>query len=279
MILADLRINGRDRKVIMQAPKHGFFYVIDRVTGEFISGEPFARVTWATSLDPKTGRPNFAPNARYGAEPVLLFPGPPGAHNWQPMSFHPGTGLSYFPVNIGGFEYANNPNYGYVKNAGNLGVIARPGALPRDPNEPPPVTAFLTAWDPVAQRERWRVVYQGGSGSGTLATGGNLVFHAGGDGTLYAYRADTGEKLWESPTAAGAATPVTYEIDGKQYVSILAGRGAGGGGFGRGGAAPPGGRGGPPAGGPPPAGRGGAGGNAAPARMYTFVLDGSAPRP
>jgi quinohemoprotein ethanol dehydrogenase len=260
MILADLRIGGRDRKTILQAPKNGFFYVIDRVTGEFISGAPFARVTWATGLDPQTGRPIEAPNARYGKEPVLLFPGPPGAHNWQPMSFHPGTGLAYFPVNIGGFEYATNPDYQYVKNAGNLGVIARPGALPREPGEPPPVTAFLTAWDPVAQKERWRVVYQGGAGSGTLATGGNLVFHAGNDGTLYAYRADTGEKLWQAATAPGAATPVTYEIDGKQYVAILAGRGAGGGFDGRGGA-------GAPAG---PRGRGGAAG--APARLWVFAL-------
>ncbi len=278
-ILADLEIGGRTRKVLMQAPKHGYFYVIDRVTGEFISGEPFARVTWSTGLDPKTGRPNFTPEARYGAEPVLLFPGPPGAHNWQPMSFHPGTGLAYFPVSIVGFQYANNPDYQYVKNAGNLGVIARPGALPRTPGEPEPDTAFLTAWDPVAQKERWRVVYRGSSGSGTLATAGNLVFHAGPDGTLYAYRADTGEKLWEAMTAPGAATPVTYELDGKQYVSVLAGRGAGGGGFGgRGGAPPAGGRGGPPPGGPNgPGGRGPSG--AAPARMYTFVLDGNASHP
>lgn len=225
MILADLNINGRDRKVLMQAPKNAFFYVIDRVTGEFISAKQFSRATWATGIDEKTGRPIEAPNARYGKELVTLSPGPVGAHNWQPMAFHPGTGLVYFPAQMSAFEYGIDPAYEYNKGGRNLGVIARPGALPRVEGEPPPTNTWFVAWDPVAQKEVWRVNYTGGSGSGTLATGGNLVFQATPQGALTAYNAQTGAKLWESPVGAGAATPISYELDGKQYIAIAAGRG------------------------------------------------------
>jgi quinohemoprotein ethanol dehydrogenase len=227
MILADLHINGRDRKVLMQAPKNAFFYVIDRVTGEFISAKQYSRATWATGVDEKTGRPIEAPNARYGKELVTLSPGPVGAHNWQPMAFHPVTGLVYFPAQMSAFEYGIDPEYVYNKGGRNLGVIARPGALPRVPGEDPPANTWFVAWDPVAQKEVWRVNYTGGSGSGTLATGRDLVFAATPQGALVAYNAQTGAKLWESSVGAGAATPVSYELDGKQYIAIAAGRGQG----------------------------------------------------
>ena len=110
----------------MQAPKNGYFYVIDRLTGEFISGEPFAIVTWAKGLDRKPAGPIEAPNARYGVEPVTLAPGPPGAHNWQPMSFHPGAGLVYFPVRLNSYEYGRDPNFTYTKGGANLGLGTRP---------------------------------------------------------------------------------------------------------------------------------------------------------
>ena len=187
MSLADLRIGGRTRKVILQAPKNGFFYVIDRITGQFISGVPFTATNWASGLDPVSGRPIESPQARYGLTPVTLTPGPPGAHNWHPMSFHPGTGLAYFPVRTNAFQYSIDPAYKYNKGGRNLGVIAGPGALPRGSGEEPAAPAYLLAWDPVAQKERWRVSFTGaGSGSGTLATAGMLVFqadpqgHAGG---------------------------------------------------------------------------------------------------
>ncbi len=226
MILADLRINGRDRKVLMQAPKNAFFYVIDRVTGEFISAKQYSRATWATGLDEKTGRPIEAPNARYGKELVTLSPGPVGAHNWQPMAFHPGTGLVYFAAQMSAFEYGIDGEYVYNKGGRNLGVIARPGALPRVEGEPPPVNTWFVAWDPIAQKEVWRVNYTGGSGSGTLTTGANLVFQASPQGNLTAYNAQTGAKLWEGAVGGGAATPVSYELDGKQYIAIAGGRGA-----------------------------------------------------
>jgi PQQ-dependent dehydrogenase (methanol/ethanol family) len=226
MTLADLQIGGRTRKVLLQAPKNGFFYVIDRLTGQFISGQPFTRTNWASALDPKTGRPLETPTARYGLTPVTLTPGPPGAHNWQPMSFHPQTGLVYFPVRVNAFQYSIDPAYTYTKGGRNLGVIAGPGALPRVDGEEALSTSYLVAWDPVAQKERWRAAFQGaGSGSGTLATGGTLVFEADPQGTLVAYHASTGAKLWTSPVGSGAATPVTYEIDGRQYVVIAGGRG------------------------------------------------------
>jgi PQQ-dependent dehydrogenase (methanol/ethanol family) len=227
MSLADLRINGRTRKVLLQAPKNGFFYVIDRLTGQFISGEPFTTTNWATKLDPATGRPIESPQARYGLTPVTLTPGPPGAHNWQPMSFHPGTGLVYFPVRVNAFQYSIDPAYKYNKGGRNLGVIAGPGALPRvSGEETNTASAFLLAWDPVAQKERWRVNFTGaGTGGGTLATGGMLVFEADPQGALVAYHAGTGARLWSAPAGNGAATPVTYELDGRQYVVVAGGRG------------------------------------------------------
>jgi PQQ-dependent dehydrogenase (methanol/ethanol family) len=225
MILADLRINGRERKVLMQAPKNGYFYVIDRLTGEFISAKPYTLVTWATGLDEKTGRPIEAPGIRYGTTAITLSPGPPGAHNWQPMAFHPGTGLVYFPARTQAFTYAIDPAYKYNKGGRNLGVLAGPGALPATTGENAPAASYFTAWDPVAQREVWRVVYTGGSGSGTLATAGNLVFQATPQGMLIAYNAKTGAKLWEGAVGPGAAVPVSYELDGVQYIAMLGGRG------------------------------------------------------
>jgi glucose dehydrogenase len=159
--------------------------------------------------------------------PVTLAPGPPGAHNWQPMSFHPGTGLVYFPVRVNAFQYSIDPAYKYNKGGRNLGVIAGPGALPRvSGEEAATAAAYLVAWDPVTQKERWRVNFSGpGNGGGTLATGGTLVFAADPQGNLVAYHAATGERLWSAPAGSGAATPIAYELDGRQYVAIAGGRG------------------------------------------------------
>jgi quinohemoprotein ethanol dehydrogenase len=223
IMLADLRIGGAVRKVLMQAPKNGYFYVLDRVTGAFISGQPFVRVTWATGLDPKTGRPVEAPGARWGDAPATVAPGPPGGHNWQPMAFHPGTGLVYFAGRINSYTYRRDPAFQYRKGFGNLGIVINSPAEPV-PGEPAP-GAFMTAWDPVAQRERWRVEYTAGVGSGTLATGGGLVFQARPDGMLVAYDAGTGTVLWQGDVGAGAATPVAYELDGRQFIAVLGGRG------------------------------------------------------
>jgi quinohemoprotein ethanol dehydrogenase len=222
MILADLQIAGRERKVLMQAPKNGYFYVIDRLTGEFISGEPFAVVTWAKGLDPKTGRPIEAPNARYDVEPATLAPGPPGAHNWHPMSFHPGARLVVFPVRLNNYEYARDPNFVYTKGGANLGLGRGRFGVPAEAANRP--ASFFLGWDPVAQRARWQVDVSGGGGSGTLATAGDLVFFSAIGGELGAYDVRTGAKLWRGDVAQGAATPVTYLLDGRQYIAIGAGR-------------------------------------------------------
>ncbi|MEO6725034.1 MAG: PQQ-dependent dehydrogenase, methanol/ethanol family, partial [Blastocatellia bacterium] len=222
IILADLAINGQKRKVLMQAPKNGFFYVLDRRTGELISAEAYGKVTWAKGVDKKTGRPIETPESRYKDKPSTQLPGPLGAHNWQPMSFNPQTGLVYIPAQETGFIYGQERNFKYGDRGWNIGidfglVKDAPTALP---------TGHLLAWDPVAQKERWRVPYVVMWNGGTLTTAGNLVFQGTADGRFVAYSADKGAKLWEVNVGTGIiASPVTYELDGVQYVSIMAGWG------------------------------------------------------
>ena len=233
MILAELTIEGRQRKVLMQAPKNGFFYVIDRVTGAFISAEAFAEVNWAEGVDPETGRPIEAANARYSRTgPAWLWPSPYGAHNWQGMSWNPATGLVYIPGQNGNNYFAVNTAYEYQFGRSNTGLIGRGGApegFVRPPNPGMPNRGgFLVAWDPVAQEERWRIAGDGSHG-GTLSTGGGLLFVGKADGRFQALDAETGETLWEAATAPGPGQPVTYALDGRQYVSVMAGRGGEGG--------------------------------------------------
>lgn len=222
MILADLEINGRKRKVLMQAPKNGFFYVLDRATGELISAEPYVNPTWAKEIDKKTGRPIENPNVRYKDSPIIVKPGVFGGHNWQPMSFNPQTGLVYIPAQDAFFAYSQDKNFKYRPGGWNTGtdfslLKAAPPFVPR---------GHLLAWDPVAQKERWRVAYQSIWNGGTLTTAGNLVFQGTADGRFVAYSADKGEKLWEVSVGTGIiAAPVTYELGGVQYVSVMAGWG------------------------------------------------------
>jgi quinohemoprotein ethanol dehydrogenase len=238
MTLAELQIGGRKRKVIMQAPKNGFFYVLDRVTGELLSAEPYAKVTWAKGIDMKTGRPIETKQARYGDVAVTQFPGPGGAHNWQPMSFNPKTGLVYIPAVESSFTYVRERDFKRVPGFWNMGIDlnARAGskdyvALPDAEYEPGTGTAVgvassLLAWDPVAAKPRWRIKYPDTTGGGTLTTAGNLVLQGLSDGRFVAYTADTGEKLWEAQLGNGImAAPSTWALDGKQYVSVLVGWG------------------------------------------------------
>ncbi len=229
--LADLKINGKMRKVLMQAPKNGFFYVLDRKTGEFISGKPYVKVTWATGLDPKTGRPIEAQDIHYDAHDVTVAPGPAGGHAWQGMSYNPNTGLVYLPALDSDFRYISAPEFKPELGAYNWGIVFRPPPPPPPPAPgqpaPPPPAAFrlggsLVAWDPITQTERWRLPQM--NGGGTVTTAGNVVFAASGDGEFQALSADKGEKLWGAKLAAGMANPATYMLDGKQYVAILAGR-------------------------------------------------------
>jgi quinohemoprotein ethanol dehydrogenase len=238
MMLANLTINGKQRKVIMQASKNGFFYVLDRVTGEFISAQPYAKVNWAKGIDPKTGRPIVNPEARYGREPVTIFPSAGGAHNWSPMSFNPATGLVYISANTGSsWTFASQEKFEPKTDRTSNNGLVRPMPKPRENNipviGPEPIAGTgsrgaLVAWDPVAQQYRWRMPGGGGIGGGTLSTAGNLVFQSINDGRLMVYSADQGEKLLEVQTGlkSGVGPPITYQIDGKQYVALMGGIGS-----------------------------------------------------
>ncbi|MBR1237404.1 PQQ-dependent dehydrogenase, methanol/ethanol family [Bradyrhizobium sp. AUGA SZCCT0182] len=227
MILADINIDGAPRKVILHAPKNGFFFVVDRTNGKFISAKNFVDVNWATGYD-ANGRPIEVPAAR-GKEPYDSVPGPYGAHNWHPMSFNPQTGLVYLPAQ--GVPLNLTPEKMFVHNAptpGKFGATTGWNVGMVLDAVPPKNPAFgrLLAWDPVKQKEVWRAEYVAPWNGGTLTTAGNLVFQGTADGRFVAYNATTGEKLWESPTGSGVvAAASTYMLDGKQYVSIAVGWG------------------------------------------------------
>lgn len=228
MILADLEIEGRPRRVILHAPKNGFFYVIDRTDGTLISARPFVEVNWATGYDAR-GRPIENPAARHPTEPFEAIPTAYGARNWHPMSFNPRTGLVYMPVQ--GVPLTLTPDPGWRMDANlpgrmqagtgwNLGYL-----LNATPPRAQPFGA-LVAWDPVAQREGWRRDLGSPWNGGTLTTAGELVFQGTADGRFVAYHARTGETLWETPVGSGVvAAPSTFEVDGVQHVAIAVGWG------------------------------------------------------
>ena len=229
IILADLRIKGELRKVLMQAPKNAFFYVIDRKTGELLSAEKFAPANWASHVDMKTGRPVENPEADWTKQAALVFPSPFGAHNWQPMSFNPKTGLVYIPMQETLIMLAPDNNAKYVR-GGVFNVGAQPFDIPEDKAALQQIAdahkGRLLAWDPVAQKAAWSQDYVTIWNGGTLTTAGNLVFQGTADGRAVAYAADTGQKLWESPANTGVmAGPVTYTVGGEQYVTFMAGWG------------------------------------------------------
>jgi mono/diheme cytochrome c family protein/outer membrane protein assembly factor BamB len=237
MVLADIEIDGEQRKVLMQAPKNGFFYVLDRATGELISAEAYTTVNWATGIDMDTGRPVETPNARQfdGATPVI--PSMGGGHNWQPMSYNPVTGLVYIPTMNFPATYKDSTStldtvygHGYW----NLGFDTMGTAPPKLPDEQlnqildATYTGSLVAWDPVTQTPKWALPQSRPVLGGTLSTAGMLVFQGAHNGHLTAYDAESGSELWSSDTQTGAvAPPVTYAIDDEQYVAIAVGFGGG----------------------------------------------------
>ena len=230
MILADLEIDGAVRKVIMQAPKNGFFYVLDRATGAFISAEPFVPVNWASRIDAETGRPVENPGARYPQETALIYPSADGGHNWHPMSYSPATGLVYIPAMRNALPYKQEPDFAYRPGDFNWGIDV--GAFtpsPKPEERIPPMqgaVGHLAAWDPVRQQEVWRVQHARTWNGGVLSTAGNLVFQGRSDGMFAAYAADTGALVWEVPVHTGIiAAPMTYAVDGEQYVAVMAGWG------------------------------------------------------
>ena len=231
MILADLPIEGKTRKVILHAPKNGFFYVIDRQTGKLISAKPFTSVTWATGIDLNTGRPIENPKARYprgDATPIV--PGPAGAHSWHPMSYSPLTGLTYIPVNDTGFNFKSPDDFEFSNQAPNYGIDMLASGMPQDPKIKKAILGSikgkLVAWDPIQQKQVWAIDRPGPWNGGTVATAGNLVFEGTAGGRFEAYRADTGKKLWSFDAQTGViAGPISYSVKGEQYVAVLAGWG------------------------------------------------------
>jgi len=230
IILADLDIQGEARKVLMQAPKNGFFYVLDRATGELISAENYVPVSWASHIDMATGRPVLTQNEPYGEEPVLVFPGPGGGHNWHPMAFSPETGLVYIPAQELPFPYALDPEFKYKPGYSNYGVNFLASMGPKTVAELEPLMAFLKgrilAWNPVTQKAEWAVEHAGPWNGGILATAGNLIFQGTPAGEFAAYTADAGKKVWSWQVQTGAlAGPISYAVGDEQYIAITVGWG------------------------------------------------------
>ncbi|MCB5425008.1 PQQ-dependent dehydrogenase, methanol/ethanol family [Altererythrobacter sp. CC-YST694] len=232
IVLADMKIGGKQRKVAMQAPKNGFFYVIDRKTGELISGKSYVSVnTWASHIDMKTGRPVLQPGAHNTTKPHLMSPSWMAAHTWHPMSYSPLTGLMYFSAQEQGSVYARAEDgaYRYIKGRSNSGQAYGNEQELRAKLQAEAVASekgYLLAWDPKTQTEKWRVDYGIPGSGGVLSTAGNLLVQGTINKTLAIYRADNGKKLWEmNIDQAPVAGPITYMIDGEQYIAINAGWG------------------------------------------------------
>lgn len=243
LMLAELPIEGTTRKVIMQVPKNGFFYVLDRETGKLLSANPVypmapeaatppgMPVAWASGVDLVSGRPVENPSARYKAAPALVFPGPFGVHNWHPMAFSPKEQLVYVPTMMVPSAYGNDPtNEPFNPGAWNTGIGMALGALPDDEAQRQGLRAMLrgqlVAWDPIAGKARWSVDRAFPWNGGILATAGGLVFQGTAEGQFQAFNAATGEKVWEYQTQNGiVAAPMTYKVGNDQYVAVMVGYG------------------------------------------------------
>jgi quinohemoprotein ethanol dehydrogenase len=257
LMLADVRINNRNRKVIMQANKNGYFYVIDRTNGEFISASEMSQVSWATGIDPKTGRPQIHPDALYSEEKgVTVYP--VQMHNTSQMSFNPNTGLVYVPIAVENtFSFVAAKTYSPTPGSQNFGLNLA-GARGGTPMASPPPHGperknadgskvrggILSAWDPATQTERWFALGGGQSGGGTLSLASNLVIQTLSNSRMKAFTADKGEQLLDValPVNGGVGPPMTFMHEGKQYIAVMGGTGtfARGGGGGRGAAPAPG---------------------------------------
>lgn len=233
LILANLPVGegGADRRVVMQAPKNGYFYLLDAASGEFISGAGYVPQNWTTGLD-ENGRPIEVAEARYDDVPYLQTPGPLGGHNWHPMAFNPDTGLAYIPAQEIPQAYVTDPRFAEDSAKWNTGADFAAGVPALVPGE---VYAFmraglkgrLIAWDPVTQTPRWTVEHDGPWNGGVLSTAGGVVFQGTLGGEFVAYDAATGDRLWGWDVKSGAASgPGTFEIDGEQYITITTGWGS-----------------------------------------------------
>ena len=234
ILVRDLTIGGAKRRVVLHAPKNGFFYVFDARTGKLVKGTSYAPQNWTTGLDPETGKAQIVPEARYDVtgKPFVAEPGPMGAHSFHPMSYSPKTGLVYIPINLGGSPFASDDEWkptgvGYQSAQDPL-IWALPSAAPASGqgSSISVGTGALIAWDPVAGKEVWRAEHPLLGNGGALATGGNLVFQGNTGGLFQAFSAKTGKPLWSFDALTGiAAAPMTYALDGEQYVAIVVGWG------------------------------------------------------
>ncbi len=236
IILTDLTIDGVSRKVLMQAPKNGIFYVIDRSNGKLISADPYVYVNWASGVDLATGRPREVEIRRFEKSNSMVAPNYEGGHNWHPMAFNPVTGLVYIPALDNASMYGADPEWaahraGFAVGNGWNAAVGRDPAFP-DIQDSLIKTGFtkgkLMAWDPVKKKQIWSVDNPTPWNAGVLTTAAGLVFQGTTDGRFVAYDGNTGKKLWEYSLEAGViASPVTYLVDGVQYVTIVAGWGGG----------------------------------------------------
>ncbi len=220
MTIAQLLIDGEQRDVLMQAPKNGFFYMLDRHTGKLISAAKIGKVTWAERIDLASGRPVESRNARYDTVgETVIWPNPTGAHNWQAMSYSPQAGLVFIPYMQNGVHYYHGEPQPWDVLIGGLAI----GSAKVDPEDG---KGALLAWDPVAHRPAWKVQHDFIWSGGTLSTAGNLVFQGTADGYLSAYEARGGRRLWHFDAQLGIiAAPISYAARGKQYVAVLVGYG------------------------------------------------------
>jgi len=235
IILADLEINGEKRKVLMQAPKNGFFYVIDRTNGKLISGNPFVYTNWARKIDQESGRPVEEPGVHYETVNTDVSPNYNGGHNWHPMAFNPKLNLVYIPARENASNYGHDTSWKYNKigfgtgNGWNLAI----GTDPTKPMRYDSATknfprGMLIAWNPVLRKEVWRVPQESDWNGGLVATASDLIFQGTAQGDFICYDGTNGNILWKMNLGGGIiAPPVSYMIGDKQYISIIVGWGGG----------------------------------------------------
>jgi quinohemoprotein ethanol dehydrogenase len=234
MTLANLTIDGKQRRVILQPNKNGFFYVLEAKTGKLLLAEPFTDVNWADGVDMKTGRPRVKPEARFPVgQPFNMSPGVQGAHGWQSNAFDPETGLLYVPTQQAYWPMVSDTSFTPSPTGYNLGIdFTAPGTFYQShPKEKQGFSAYLQAIDPTTGKQIWKSEQNQGPTGGAVATAGGLVFQGGGTSNeVRAFDARTGEKLWSMQVQTGiVAAPISYELDGQQYVAFSVGGNAAGG--------------------------------------------------